>query len=141
MVENNAEINILIPLISLVFRNIISIVDAPRSPTNGKIGETGLTSARFTWDAPTYKYKIEKYQIENAKWQIRPEPIQSTDDSQTSFLLSNLESGTEYHVKVRAVTEHNQTGDWSVSTTFVTGNFNSSIQSIIGSSNFHRNEV
>ena len=100
---------------------IATIIGLPKSPTNGKIAETGLTSARFTWEAPRYKYKINNYEIQIAKWQSRPEDPFPTDNAETSFLLSNLESGTEYRVKVRAITEHNHTGDWSVSTSFVTG--------------------
>lgn len=82
-----------------------------------------MTSARFTWEAPQYKYKINNYEIKISKWNSRPEKPVPTPDSETSFLLSNLESGTDYRVEVRAVTEHNQTGDWSVSTSFVTRGF------------------
>jgi len=37
------------------------------------------------------------------------------------FLLGNLESGTKYTIRVRAVTEHDVVGKWSTKTTFVTG--------------------
>ena len=93
----------------------------PPAPTGGKVGATGLTSAQFLWEAPKYNYKILSYQLQYAKWNSRPQPIITTSEAKTSYLLSGLESGTKYTVKVRAVAVHGVNGSWSVSTTVVTG--------------------
>uniref|UniRef100_A0A7M5VD99 Fibronectin type-III domain-containing protein n=2 Tax=Clytia hemisphaerica TaxID=252671 RepID=A0A7M5VD99_9CNID len=92
----------------------------PPAPTGGKVGASGLTSAQFLWEAPKYNYKILSYQLQYAKWNSRPEPVITTSETKTSYLLSELESGTKYTVKVRAVAVNGLNGTWSVSTTVVT---------------------
>lgn len=97
-----------------------SIPDPPPMPTNGEITDHAKTSALFRWAAPNSVLTILNYEIQYGKKNERPEPLVSTSSSQTSYLLSDLESGTNYTVRVRAIATHNLTGNWSTYSAFTT---------------------
>ena len=100
---------------------VFYFIEAPGPPIKANVTQVGLASAKYTWGTPTYDYRIRAYQIEYGIWKMRPEPLQNTSDASNTYLLSNLESGTEYAIRVRAITEHEVLGKWTTKTSFVTG--------------------
>ena len=96
------------------------VQDVPSSPTQLKAVRVEKQTAQLYWEAPTNFREIEEYEIEFAKKDQRPHPLVHTEGSSNDFVISELESGTTYTAKVRAIGQQRITGQWSVMVAFTT---------------------
>lgn len=85
-----------------------------------KVVRVEKQTAQLYWEAPTNFRDIEEYEIEYAKKDTRPYPIVHTQGSSNDFVISELESGTTFTAKVRAIGPNKIAGKWSTVVGFTT---------------------
>ena len=95
----------------------------PSAPTKLSVVRAEKTTAQLRWEAPTNFQQIIEYEIQYAKLRTRPLPVVQTQGQSTEYVLTNLESGTEYTAKVRAIGQHNIIGQWSVENAIKTSKY------------------
>ena len=75
-----------------------------------KAVRSGLPALRVTWTAPQSDLTISQYKVQYRRWD---EITISGSPPLTSTILTGLDAGTEYNVRVRAVSAGGS-GNWSV---------------------------
>ena len=96
------------------------VQDVPSSPTQLKVVRVEKQTAQLYWEAPSNFRDIIEYEIEYAKKDTRPEPFVNTQGSSNDYVISDLESGTTFTAKVRAIGPHKIAGKWSTVVAFTT---------------------
>ena len=80
-----------------------------------KAVRSGLPALRVTWTAPQSDLTISQYKVQYRRWDALwgSEITISGSPPPTSTILTGLDAGTEYNVRVRAVSAGGS-GNWSV---------------------------
>ena len=108
----------------LVFFNSLQTLQAPSQVTDVsllKVMQQGSPALVVTWTAPQTDVNISVYQVqyrrsESILWGSQVTISGSCPANCTSTVLTGLDAGTEYNVRVRAVSELGA-GEWSVEQT------------------------
>ena len=85
-----------------------------------KIVESGILTLMVTWTTPQSDVNISRYEVQyrrsgTTSW--GSEVFISGSPSTTSTIVTGLDAGTEYNVRVRAVSAVGAAGEWSVEQT------------------------